>query len=453
MLIPKFKSIFESIVAKIFKGKSRKKQGSGFIGGVLVGFSLGLIWTPCVGPIMASIIALAISQTVDFGSAIIVFSYTLGTSIPMFIIIQGGRSLFKRIPNISRYFGIVMILVGISISLGLDIKFQNYILKTFPKYGSGLTFFETTDAVQDELKKRKDSNSTISYENQPKNGRLGNFGPAPEFLTDREWINSNPLTMEDLKGKVVIVDFWTYSCVNCIRTTPYLKSWYNTYKDDGLVIIGIHAPEFVFERDIKNVTKAVEDMGIDWPVLLDNDFKMWNAYENSYWPSKYFIDATGEIRYYHFGEGEYDSSRKVIEKLLKEAGIKPEESAITLNINEKYSKTHEVYLGSIRGSQTVDIENLGDWKTSGNWKFNGEFIESVSESELLLKFDAKSVNLVIESVDSGEIEVLVDNKLVSSFTPQENKMYNIVNLEKSGEHTLTLRVEGKSRLFAFTFGG
>lgn len=453
MILPKLKEEFVKLVSRISGKRSTKKQGSGFIGGFFVGLSLGVIWTPCVGPIMASVITLAISQSVDAGSVLIILSYTLGTSIPMLIIIQGGRSIFKKVPNISKYFGVIMILVGLSLILGLDRKFQTFILDKFPTYGSGLTFFETTTPVNNALKDRNKNDSIISYENQPKNGRLGNYGTAPQFIIGGEWINSGPLTMEDLKGKVVIVDFWTYSCVNCIRTTPYLKSWYDAYESDGLVIIGIHAPEFVFERDLKNVTKATKEMNINWPVLLDNNFEMWNQYNNSYWPSKYFIDANGEIRYYHFGEGEYDTSRKVIEKLLKEAGNKPEVSAEKLKIKQKTSNTHEVYLGSIRGSQKSNPTLPGEWNITGDWKITGEYIENINNGELTLEFDARSINLVIETLDSGKIEVLVDDEIVDSFIPMENKMYNIVNLKKQEEHTLKLRVEGKLRLFAFTFGG
>lgn len=453
MILPKLKEKYEKLVSRFFGKRSNKKQGNGFTGGVFVGLSLGLIWTPCVGPIMASIITLAITQTVDIASVLIIIAYTLGTSIPMLIIIQGGRKIFKRIPNISKYFGVIMVLVGLSLFFGLDRKFQTFILEKFPNYGSGLTFFETTSSVNEALKERNKNDSIISYENQPKNGKLGNYGFAPEFIIGGEWINSTPLTMNDLKGKVVIIDFWTYSCVNCIRTTPYLKSWYDAYKDDGLVIIGIHAPEFVFERDIKNVTKAANEMEIDWPILLDNNFEMWGLYNNSYWPSKYFIDANGEIRYYHFGEGGYDSSKKVIEKLLEESGNKPENSAEKLDITKKSSKTHEVYLGSIRGSQTYNPKLPGEWKLNGEWVINGEYIQSIDNSELILQFDARTINLVIENLGTGTIEVLVDDEIVNTFIPVQNKMYNIVNLKKSKEHTLKLRVEGKLRLFAFTFGG
>lgn len=453
MFFPKLKSIFQKSVAKISGKQNNKKQGSGFRGGIVVGLSLGLLWTPCVGPIMASIITLAVTQTVDFASVLIVLSYSLGTSIPMLIIIKGGRSIFKRIPNISKYFALVMILVGVTLALGLDIKFQSFILNKFPNYGAGLTTFENSDSVLIALDKRNSSNSVISLENQPTNGKLGNYGLAPDLLEGGEWINSTGLSLEDLKGKVVIVDFWTYSCVNCIRTIPYLKSWYESYEDDGLIIIGIHAPEFVFERDINNVTKAVNEMGITWPVVLDNSFKIWRAYNNSYWPSKYFIDANGVIRYYHFGEGGYDNSKKVIEKLLKEAGQKINGRADKLVISKTRSITPETYLGSQRGKASDILKEPGEWLLNGEWRFTREYIESENNAELEIKFDAKSINLVIETLDKGLIEVFVDDKFVTSINPEESRMYKIVDLEESGEHTLKLRVEGKLRLFAFTFGG
>lgn len=453
MLIPKLKEIFEKLVSVITRSRGNKKHSKGFKGGVLTGFSLGLIWTPCVGPIMASVISLAITQSVDIGSVFIILSYSIGTSIPMLLVILGGKSLLKKIPSVTRYFGIIMIVAGLSIAFGLDRKFQSSILQIFPNYGSGLTSIENIKPVQEALENRNKTDKVISIKNQPKNGKVGDYGMAPDFISDGEWLNSTGLTLHDLKGKVVIVDFWTYSCINCIRTIPYLKSWYETYKDDGLVIIGIHAPEFAFERSTENVSKAMKDLGVTWPVLLDNDYTMWQSYNNSYWPSKYFLDANGRIRYYHFGEGGYDSAEKVIKKLLKEAGKSTKKTAKKLDILKKRSNTPEIYLGSHRGSESqIPLKN-GEWFLTGEWKKSGNYIEPENKGELELRFDAKSVNLVIEPNGKGKIEILIDGETQGVIEPEESRLYNIVNMKKSGEHTLRLKVEGKLRLFAFTFGG
>ena len=321
MLIPRLRNYFELITSKLTNRKQSKSSSTGFIGGLIVGFSLGLVWTPCVGPIMASVISLAITQTVDGGAVLIILAYSLGTSIPMLAIMAGGRSLIKRFPlltknpeKIQKFFGILMIVVGLSMVFGLDRQFQSAVLDIFPQYGAGLTVFENIEPVQNAINKRT---APSSFDVEPQKGKLGDYGMASEIVTKGVWFNTEgqSLTMEELRGKVVLIDFWTYSCINCVRTIPHLSSWYEAYKDEGLVIIGVHSPEFTFERDADNVQKAMKELGVNWPVVLDNDFKQWQAYSNRYWPAKYFIDRTGRIRYFHFGEGEYDTSEEVIRKL------------------------------------------------------------------------------------------------------------------------------------------
>ena len=327
LLFPFLQLQFEKIAFRLVRQREQKNR-TGFAGGLAIGTSLGLIWTPCVGPIIASVISLAISQQVDGGAFVIILAYAAGTAIPMFAIMKGGRRLIQRFPGLTRNtgkiqrgFGIVMIIAGLTIGFGLDRQLQTKILEIFPGYGSGLTSFEQTEAVQNALQARSvHDKKELSWQSPPHNGELADYGPAPEILTDGEWFNSAPLTMEELKGKVVVVDFWTYSCINCIRTLPYLKSWYETYKNQGLVIVGVHTPEFAFEQNPANVQKAIADLGVTWPVVLDNSFTQWRAYDNRFWPAHYFIDTAGIIRYFHFGEGEYDTGEQVIRQLLAEAG-------------------------------------------------------------------------------------------------------------------------------------
>src|SRR5208283_4200145 len=364
MLVPWLSARFEMLTSRIARrpggagapvavgaGAGAQKR-NGYWSGVIVGLSLGLIWTPCVGPIMASVISLALTQHVDGGSVSITLAYTLGTSIPMLAIMLGGRALLKKVPaltrnagNIQKGFGVLMILVGVAIGFGWDRQFQATILRLFPNYGTGLTAIEKTAPVQSALKTREPALAArtpkagtdvfSAPEAAPEKGVLGDYGAAPAFLTQGNWFNteglsptagqmaqgaSMPLTLEALRGKVVVVDFWTYSCINCVRTLPYLRAWYDAYRDKGLVIVGVHTPEFEFEKNPANVAKAIRELGVNWPVVQDNDYVQWNAYANMYWPAHYFIDAKGRVRYFHFGEGEDDVSEKVIQALLKEAG-------------------------------------------------------------------------------------------------------------------------------------
>ena len=219
---------------------------TGFGGGLLIGFSVGLLWTPCVGPILASVISLAITGTVTFDAFLITLAYSLGTAIPMFLIILGGQNALRRVPwllantgKIQKAFGILMIITAIGIYFNVDRRFQTYILNTFPQYGAGLTQFEDNEMIRKQLDKK--SGGKIKKEDM-------NKLQAPELIPGGVWFNSDPLTLSQLKGKVVIIDFWTYTCINCQRTFPYLKQWHEKYKDQGLVIIGVHSPEFEFEK-------------------------------------------------------------------------------------------------------------------------------------------------------------------------------------------------------------
>ena len=257
LLIPKLQLALESILSKVARMKGTSKR-DGFFGGTMTGLSLGLVWTPCVGPIMASVISLAVSQQVDGGSVIIVAAYSLGTAIPMFAIMAGGRKLLNHFPkltgktkDIQRFFGIIMIIAGLMIGFGVDRSFQTLILKAFPNYGTGLTGFEKGELVQKALNDRDSNNGEtdgFDWSIAPEATEISNYGEAPELIAKGPWLNTDqPFSMENLEGKVVLVDFWTYSCINCVRTIPHLIELYEKYEKDGLQIIAVHSPEFPFE--------------------------------------------------------------------------------------------------------------------------------------------------------------------------------------------------------------
>ncbi|MDC7223697.1 MAG: cytochrome c biogenesis protein DipZ [Spirochaetales bacterium] len=480
LVVPPLQKRFELFASRLVGGQSGT-QKNGFGGGVLVGSSLGLIWTPCVGPIMASVIGLAVTRQVDGGAVLIILAYALGTSIPMFAIMWGGRSLLARFPKltsqtdkIQRIFGVLMIGVGLSIAFGWDRDFQTLILKTFPSYGSSITAIENNGLIQEalsrragKLNQREPQSHELSWDNPPKNARLGDFGAAPEIVTTGKWFNSAPLTMEDLKGKVVLVDFWTYSCVNCVRTLPYLRDWYEKYGGEGFEIIGVHSPEFAFERNPDNLKAAMEDLGVSWPVVQDNSFDQWRAYNNRYWPAHYFIDAQGRIRYFHFGEGEYDNSEKVIRKLLDEAGYSPERSAESLAWEGLLPATPEIYLGYEKGEelaaepvkdQSAEYShsaslNEGQWSLEGEWIVRDDFIQVDRDGSLRLAFQGKDLFLVIEPLEPGvEIEFFLDGTLQTTLKPDESRLYQLLDLPESGSHTGLIEVKGKTRFYAFTFG-
>ncbi len=299
------------------------------------------------------------------------------------------------------------------------------------------------------------------------------LGKSPEIIGTQEWLNSESLKISDLKGKVVLVDFWTYSCINCIKTLPFLKEWHEKYSGNGLVIIGVHTPEFDFEKDINNVKDAVERYGLQYPIVQDNDYATWNAFRNSYWPRKYLVDKEGNIRYDHIGEGAYKETEKAIQDLLAETG----KDVSMLNITEledktpRIKQTPELYFGYLfalpRGQNVGNDEGLQADETiaykipddvekdriylEGEWKNSPDHIESISSGKILLKYTAGSVNIVLGSENDVEIEIFVDGVSRGKTKISEHRLYNIVSGDY-GNHGLEIKTPAGLKAYAFTFG-
>jgi cytochrome c biogenesis protein CcdA/thiol-disulfide isomerase/thioredoxin len=486
LLLPQFQVMMERLFSRLSNKFAVQGTHNGFGGGVLIGLSLGLIWTPCVGPILASVITLAATSDVSLTAFFITLAYSLGTAIPMFAIMYGGRGLLQKIPwllpntgKIQKAFGVLMILTAIGICYNIDRRFQTYILETFPQYGVGLTKFEDNDAVKKQIDKL--FNNKVDEESIPND--LGQQKiKAPEIIPGGKWFNSDPLTIKGLKGKVVLIDFWTYSCINCQRTFPYLKDWHGKYKDKGLVIIGVHSPEFEFEKNPENVQKAISDFGIEYPVLQDNNFATWNAYSNRYWPAKYLIDKDGYVRYVHFGEGAYAETEKVIQELLNEAGQNISDDIKNDTAPKRMSETsHETYLGYQRiqylmGQSNVEAgeqqftlskdisENM--FSFGGTWNITKESAVAGQGAVLVYNFNAEKVFLVMNpsAEQISQVKVYLDNKLVNSqnagkdveegvVTVDSDRLYELIDLKGSpGNHLLRLEFTPGVAAFAFTFG-
>jgi cytochrome c biogenesis protein CcdA/thiol-disulfide isomerase/thioredoxin len=490
LLSPKVQVLFENLISKFSKFAPDSSKKEGFFGGMLVGISLGLLWTPCVGPILASVISLAIIGNVSLGALFITLAYSIGTALPMFGIIIGGRNLLSRFPSLTNnlariqmIFGLVMILTAVAIALNFDRRFQTYILNKFPNYGSGLTSIEDNAAVEDKLQEIRGNVSNdfsqIGKSLQSPTSSLPKIGKAPDFMPSGQWYNSQPLTLKDLRGKVVLVDFWTYSCINCQRTLPYIRTWWDKYKDQGLVIVGVHAPEFEFEKNPDNVAQAIKDFKLQYPIFQDNDFKTWRAYNNHYWPAKYLIDKDGYIRYTHFGEGKYDETEKAIQILLEEAGSSVSEEKISNPETANYARTPETYLGLSRISNfaspekprldqeiTFSVPNkLGNNKMAyqGKWYISAEYANPKKGSNLYYNFNAKEVYLVMSpKSDQAMIKVYVDGKVQYQgddvnqdgiVTIDSDRLYKLVKLPDPGKHLLRIEfLDDETQVYAFTFG-
>lgn len=488
LIIPKFQAIFENMFSKMSSKAPNTATKEGFVGGFFIGISLGLLWTPCVGPILASVISLALIGEVTFSAFLITLAYAIGTAIPMFFIMLGGRTALQKIPGltnnlgkIQKGFGYLMLFTALAIFMQWDRQFQTYILDKFPNYGTGLTKIEEAGFIEKELDGLFDSeNTSESKSDITTRNLLEKKFKAPELVYGGKWFNSDPMLLKDFRGKVVLIDFWTYSCINCQRTLPYLRTWWEKYEDDGLVIIGVHAPEFEFEKDPDNVQEAITDFDLKYPVMQDNNFRTWRAYNNRYWPAKYLIDKDGYVRYTHFGEGEYDETEKAIQQLLLELdGENDLETSISNPEYSVYSRTPETYLGYSRMNSLASKENIlrNKVQTYSNPKripnnkfaFNGEVLISEeysnpkSGSTLTINFDSQKVFLVMRAKEgSSQVKVYLDDEIQFTgkdvdedgvVTITKDTLYELVDLASPGRHLLRIEfMDDNTEIYAFTFG-
>lgn len=493
LVVPALKDRFMIFAGSLLGGRRKVRaegEKQGFVPGLFAGVSLGVVWTPCVGPIMASVITLAISSSVDAGAVAITLAYAFGTALPLFAVMQGGRALLNRFPGLSgrlgsvqRVFGVLMLITGIALLGGWDRSFQIWMLDTFPGYGSSLTAFEDNPAVRKALEERSVEKRALETRTSAAGSASGSNADVPQIpdrtgsdplvRTSGEWFNSSPLTLEGLKGKVVLVDFWTYSCVNCLRTLPYLRVLHEKYSSEGLVLVGVHTPEFAFERDPGNVEKAIAKLGVAWPVVQDNDFGIWNAFSNRYWPAHYLFDRDGVLVSTHFGEGGYAEIEALVRDLLdlpKVTGGAPVDGlAEGVPDAGGTGVNPETYLGSERGQSLVSDNGVYraagkpgrfGWNLDGPWLRDADYVESTGNGMLTLDFNAREVYLVVSTIEgeTAEVTVLVDGKPVGTddvkggmLRPAEDRLYRLVSTDSARKAVLTLTVRGRVRFHAFTF--
>ena len=319
---PSLARIVEAFLSPIQARSSARQAGSnsgGWFGGLAIGAGIGLIWAPCVGPIMAAVIAAAVVSGPSPFAFAVAIAYVGGAVLPLAAVARWGRRATRavnprRADRLRRAFGVAMTITAVVVITGLDIPLQARLTSGLPAgFGSALFAIEQQPAVQEELGVLRPA-AAAQNDRVP----LENLGAAPELTGTTAWINSQPMTLASLRGTVVLVHFWTFGCINCINVQPYVKAWSSRYGPDGFVVLGIHTPELSFERNLENVRAAVTKADVRFPVAFDPTYATWNAYHNSYWPAFYFVDKAGRIRHVHFGEGDYDGSEAVIRELLAE---------------------------------------------------------------------------------------------------------------------------------------
>jgi cytochrome c biogenesis protein CcdA/thiol-disulfide isomerase/thioredoxin len=477
------------------RGGAPGSRGDGFSSGVLVGLSLGLLYAPCAGPILAGVITVSASQPFDAGRLAVALSYGLGSALVLYFLMLGGRRAIAPLARRGIAFqvamGALMVLVGLAMLGNYDIRFQNAIASDLPSF-----LVNPSEALEDTASARTaladlrggghgvGAEATGEAPTTGANGRLDlpGLAKAPEFVGTERWFNTpgdRPLTLRGLRGRVVLVDFWTYSCINCIRTLPYLKAWDERYRKDGLTIVGVHTPEFPFERVAGNVEEAIERNGIRYPVAQDNEQQTWSAYANQYWPAEYFIDARGEVRYVHFGEGGYGEKEKVIRQLLAEAGRPVGKGMAGARGIEPSAgvTTPETYLGAARAERFTNpmlSPGLHDFAAPrrlppnefafrGPWRIEFHSATAAGGS-LELNFGARRVYLVLGTADGTprRVKVLLDGKPIAAgaggdvhaglVTVRSQRLYDLVDLPRVGHHVLRLEPEAGVMGYAFTFG-
>ncbi len=448
-----------------------RRRGGNLGGGFVLGLSLGLVFVPCAGPVLAAVTVLAANRSLDAESFLLTFSYALGAALPMLAVaVTGNRAvgatklIRTHAQSVRRVLGVVIAATALAIVFNVDRRFQTAV----PGYTEALQRqVERSGPAERELARVRGAPSGAARAEQ--SAPLEDYGAAPDFVGVSQWLNTpagSPLSLPHLRGNVVLVDFWTYSCINCLRTLPYVKAWDSAYRRRGLTIVGVHTPEFAFEHVASNVRKAVSSLGIRYPVAIDNDYETWNAYSNQYWPAKYLIDRRGHVRYAHFGEGEYEETEMLIRRLLAERPVRlppPVEAKAKGPSGER--TTPETYLGYARidryaGSaihndrpaayQLPTALEQDELALGGVWRVGHERSVAGRGARLQLRYYARDVHLVLGG--SGRVDVFLNGKRHGRVAVRGSRLYTLVNGRGAEEGLLELRFAPGVSAYAFTFG-
>ena len=466
LLVPQLGSLLE----RPFAALTRHRAGGG---GFLLGVSLGLVFVPCAGPVLAAISVVAANNHVGLRTILLTVAYAVGAAVPMLLIALGGRKVATRVrsrgPLLRVGSGAVIGLVALGIAFHVDDHFTT----ALPGYTSALQkHVEDTKTAQKQLEKLTGTKPLTAKKGAV--GHLPSYGPAPALQPTGRWFNSQPLTIASLRGKVVLVDFWTYSCINCLRTIPHLEAWYSAYHAKGLDIIGVHTPEFAFEHVSSNVAAAIQRLKIKYPVDQDNDYKTFDAYHNDAWPAEYLIDKRGVIRDIHQGEGPYGPTEALIRQLLGDNG--PHAVKVP-DLTPTEIRTPESYLGFERlerfdglgendytQSEIYAVIRPNEFATytfpqmlppnelaySGRWNVQAQRIVAGPNARLRLHFQAKDIYIVIGG--KGRVTALVNGKPAGSIAVSSYRLYTVEHYPTTRDGNLELRFTPGLQAYSFTFG-
>ncbi len=461
-------------------------DGDSIWGAAGLGVATGLLWAPCAGPILGLLLTGAALNGASVQTTLLLLTYAAGAATSLGLALLVGGKLFALMKRslgagewVRRALGVLVLCGVAAIALGLDTG----LLTRVSLASTGGIEQKLINAVRPAPAPRP----------APKPGEpLPVEGSFPSLAGATQWLNSPPLTTEALRGKVVLVDFWTYSCINCIRALPYVRSWADKYRDHGLVVIGVHAPEFAFEKDPANVVKAVKDLGVDYPVALDNDYAIWQGFDNQYWPAHYFIDARGQIRHHHFGEGEYRQSEDVIRQLLAEAGqknlpggyVSDDHRGVEAAASNDPTRSPETYVGYARAMNFVGGRVARDdprdyrapaslavnqWSLDGRWTVHDENAQlAQAGGRIVYRFRGRDLHLVLGPAADGKpirYRVSIDGQPpgadhgmdtdpAGNGTVTGQRLYQLVRQARgSGERLFEIEfLDPGVQAYAFTFG-
>jgi len=467
----------------------RESQRDSVWSSAVLGVATGLLWAPCAGPILGIIFTAAALKGASLNTTLLLLAYAFGAATSLALALLVGGKVFARMKKslgaserIRQVLG-VLVLVGVgAIAFGLDTR-------VLAKLSSAQTA-SLESGLASKLGVSQKMGETSTRTNAMGELVLPVEGELPPLTGLGPWFNTAPLTREQLKGKVVVIDFWTYSCINCLRSIPYVKAWDERYRKDGLVVIGVHAPEFAFEREPANVARAIQQLGIKYPVVLDNGYVLWSALQNNYWPAHYFIDAQGRVRYHHFGEGDYDGSERVIRQLLAEAGHAPAGQPMRPIVGKGAEaaaandiESPETYIGYARADRFVSPGglaqdklktyasaplSLNDWSLGGAWLDSRQSARSLAPgAKISFRFHARDLHLVLGSATGKPVRFRVtldgqapatdagiDIGAQGTGVVKEQRLYQLVRQKGAiRDRTFTIEfLDPGVDAFSFTFG-
>ena len=510
LLIPELSARIEAPLSRLARFGPRSR-GDGFWTGVGVGAALGFVCAPCAGPILAAVISVSASGNTSARIVAIAISYVLGLSAVLLLYSVGGRRLIEVVRRhargqvVNRTLGAVLVLTGVLMAANLDVRFEEALAKdqSLPGFLTDPTrALENSGAVQNRLAsirpqspfavRQREASATpvpttlgVSIPGV-KTPSLSNLGAAPAFTHNQDWFNTpggKPLTLAGLRGHVVLVDFWTYTCINCLRTLPFVKGLYATYHRYGLDVVGVETPEFTFEQEAGNVDQAIHSDGIRYPVVQDNDYGTWNAYRNQYWPAEYLIDAHGIVRHTQFGEGHYREDEAAVRQLLYDAGARQLPPPMTAHaiMPSNQLGTPETYLNPDRAQAfdkapelgvhsypgvSLDNINLNEFALKGTFDTTSQSMTpEFGEASITGGVQAQHVYLVMTSADNKPRtgEVLLEGKPIPNadagadvhngrFTVAGQRLYSLVSFPEDEQAVVTVVLPPGVSAYDFTFG-